>query len=84
MYLRGARIPEGVATVATIRCDWWSTISYVPGQKEAIFLILDLAVCRSGEVSSQIAVLTSLLKISYRVVSIVCFTTTAETGRLGP
>jgi hypothetical protein len=64
MYLRGARNVEGVATAATIRWDWRSMTSNLPGQKEAISLILDFAVSRSGEVSSQIALLTSLLKMS--------------------
>src|SRR4029077_3556 len=61
-----------VEIVATMRCDWWSTTSYSPGQKDSIFLILDFAVSRSGEVSSQIAALSCLLKISYGAESMVC------------
>src|ERR1700730_9392522 len=71
MYSMGVRSREGTAMAATICWDRRSMTWYLPGQKEAIFLILDFAVSRSGEVSSQIEVLTSRRKMSKGVVSII-------------
>src|SRR5712672_2208972 len=62
----------GPPTAATNCCEGCLTTSYLPGQKETICLILDFAVFRSAEVSSQIATLSfSLLRISYLVGSMV-------------
>jgi hypothetical protein len=69
---RETRNRVGLATAATNCCEGCLTTSYLPGQNETICLILDFAVFRSAEVSSQIAVLSfSLLRISYLVGSMV-------------
>jgi hypothetical protein len=68
--VRGEHPTLGRATSATTRCDACSMTSYLPGQKETICLILDFAVFRSAELSSQIAAFGfSPLRISYRVAS---------------
>src|ERR1700693_1205016 len=68
---RATRILTEPAGAPTTLCDCCSTTSYLPGQKETICLILDLALFRSTAVSSQIEPFPSRFTMSYPVTSIV-------------